>query len=363
MDRKPHSNSGLIVHSARPLNAEPPLARLRAAFLTPQRDFYIRSHGEIPQLDATTHKIFISGRAGRSQSFTLAELQSRFAHRKVTAVMQCAGNRRADMREVAPVSGDPWAPGAIGNATWTGVSLASVLGEVEAEPHLGLHVAFACADVCEQEGKRFNYGASIPIRKAMTEDVLLAWALNGEVLAPEHGYPLRVVVPGYAGVRSPKWLTAIAVQDAPSDSPIQANDYKLFPSDRTKQTADQACGVTINDMPVNSAICTPAAHTASPAGLTVISGYAVATSRRIVRVDVSADEGRSWRQAELQTDASSSWAWTLWQTEIDLPEGDHVLAVRAWDEAGQTQPNKPDEIWNYKGYLCTAWHRVSVSVA
>jgi DMSO/TMAO reductase YedYZ molybdopterin-dependent catalytic subunit len=177
------------------------------------------------------------------------------------------------------------------------VSLASVLGEVEAEPHRGLHVAFACADVCEQEGKCFNYSVSIPIRKAMTEDVLLAWALNGEVLAAEHGYPLRVVVPGYAGVRSPKWLTAIAVQDAPSDSPIQADDYRLFPSDRTKQTADPACGVTINDMPVNSAICTPAAHTALPAGLTVISGYAVATSRRIVRVDVSADEGRSWRQA------------------------------------------------------------------
>jgi sulfite oxidase len=363
MNKRPHSDSGLIVHSGEPLNVEPHLARLGAAFLTPQRDFYIRSHGKIPQLDAATHQISVRGRVGHSQSFTFAGLQSRFAHRKVTAAMQCAGNRRADMHAVAAVAGVPWAPGAIGNATWTGVSLAGVLRECGAELRPGLHVAFACADTCELDGKRFNYGASIPIGKAMTEDVLLAWALNGEALAPEHGYPLRVVVPGYAGVRSPKWLTAIAVQDSPSDSPIQTDDYKLFPPDCTKQTADPARGLTINDMPVNSAICTPPAHATLPSGLIVIRGYAIATVRRIVRVDVSADEGRSWRQAELQTDASSPWAWTLWQTEIDLPPGNHVLAVRAWDEAGQTQPSRPDETWNYKGYLCTAWHRVPVSVA
>ncbi len=100
-----------------------------------------------------------------------------------------------------------------------------------------------------------------------------------------------------------------------------------------------------------------------PSGPAAVSGYAVATMRPIVRVDVSADDGRRWRQAELQTDSSSPRAWTLWHTEIDLPQGDHVLAVRAYDEAGQTQPNRPAEIWNYKGYLCTAWHRVPVTVA
>ncbi len=122
--------------------------------------------------------------------------------------MQCAGNRRAEMGAVAPVAGVPWTPGAIGNASWTGVSLAAVLRACGAEHHPSLHVAFACADTCELEGKRFNYGASIPIEKAMTQAVLLAWAMNGETLTPENGYPLRVVVPGYAGVRSPKWLNA-----------------------------------------------------------------------------------------------------------------------------------------------------------
>ena len=171
--------------------------------------------------------------------------------------MQCAGNRRAEMGAVAPVAGVPWTPGAIGNASWTGVSLAAVLRACGAEHHPSLHVAFACADTCELEGKRFNYGASIPIEKAMTQAVLLAWAMNGETLTPENGYPLRVVVPGYAGVRSPKWLNAFTVQDAPSDSPIQADDTSCSPPDWTKQTADPARGLTINDMPVNSAICTP----------------------------------------------------------------------------------------------------------
>jgi sulfite oxidase len=164
-------------------------------------------------------------------------------------------------------------------------------------------------------------------------------------------------------VRSPKWLTAITVQDAASDCPIQAQDYKLFPSHWTKETADPEGGVTINDMPVNSAICQPAAHASLTPGRTLVAGYAVATRRRIVRVDVSADEGRSWRQAELQTDASSPWSWTLWQAELDLSPGEHVLTVRAWDDSGQTQPSRTDEIWNYKGYLCNAWHRVPVRVA
>ena len=354
--------SELIVHSAVPLNAEPPLARLRAAFLTPQQDFYIRSHGETPGLDAATHEIRIEG-VPHPRSITLAALQSQFPHRAVTAVMQCAGNRRADMQAVAPVAGDLWAPGAIGNARWSGVSLAALLHASGAADRPGWHVAFECADQCEMEGKHFHYGASIPIEKAMDPDVLLAWGMNGEALTPAPGHPLRLVVPGYAGVRSPKWLTAITVQDRPSDNPIQADEYKLFPSDWTKQTVDPALGMTINDMPVNSAICEPAAHARLKPGPTRVAGYAVATVRPIVRVDVSSDEGHSWRQAKLQTDASSRWSWTLWHIDLDLPMGEHVLAVRAWDAAGQTQPSQLDQIWNYKGYLCTAWHRVPVSVA
>ena len=177
--------------------------------------------------------------------------------------------------------------------------------------------------------------------------MLLAWAMNGETLTPEHGYPLRVVVPGYAGVRSPKWLTAITVQDAPSDSPIQADDYKLFP--RIGRSRPPIPAWPDHRRHARQFRYLHAqAHAMLPSGPVAVSGYAVATMRPIVRVDVSADDGRRWRQAELQIDSSSPWAWTLWHTEIDLPQGVLVLAVRAWDEAGQTQPDRPAETWNYR---------------
>lgn len=357
-----HSKPNLIVHSKQPLNAEPAPARLRAAYVTVQPDFYVRTHGDIPHLDAATHRLRVEGRVGTRLDLSMDELRSRFPRRTVTAVMQCAGNRRADMRQVRPVSGDPWTPGAIGNAVWAGVALADVLRAAGAEEGEGLHVVFSSLDECEAEGERFRYEASIPMAKAMSPEVLLAYEMNGEDLAPEHGFPLRAVVPGFAGVRSPKWLAGITVQDRPSDGHVQARDYKLFPPDVTRETADWSKGVTIYDMPLNSAICEPAPYAELKAGPTALRGYAIATARGIVRVDVSSDGGRTWRQAELEHDPGAPWSWTFWETTLDLPEGEHELAVRAWDSAGQTQPAAPDDTWNFKGYLSASWHRIRVKV-
>jgi sulfite oxidase len=273
--------------------------------------------------------------------------------------MQCAGNRRADLRAVAPVSGDPWAGGAIGNAAWTGVRLADVLRAAGIVAEADLHVAFESHDAVEGH----PFGASIPLAKALAPETLLAWAMNGAPLAREHGYPLRAVVPGFAGVRSPKWLRRITVQECPSDNPIQAADYKLYPPDVTAETADPARGHTIDLMPLTSAICEPARGAALRAGPTPVRGYAVAGDRAVVRVDVSGDGGRTWRQAALEHDPAAPFAWTFWTLTLDLPPGEHELAVRAWDAAGQTQPALPDDTWNYKGYLCASWHRVRVVVA
>jgi len=351
----------LIVHSRSPFNAEPPLARLRAAFVTPQRDFYVRSHGNVPQLHGDAHRVRVVGRVRTPLDLSVEELRARFGHRTVTATMQCAGNRRADYFPVRPVSGDPWQPGAIGNAEWTGVPLADVLRAAGAETGGELHVGFAACDEVEIEDERFRYGASIPMGKALSEEVLLAFAMNGEALAPEHGFPLRAVVPGYAGVRSAKWLAAIDVRDTPSDNHMQQRDYKLLPPHMTKQTADWQAGVTINDMPLNAAICEPGRDTTLPAGPVILRGYAVVSGRSIARVDVSADGGRDWSQATLERHADAPWSWTFWQARIELPLGEHELAVRAWDSAGQTQPALADDTWNFKGYLCAAWHRVRVT--
>ncbi len=352
----------LIVHSKQPLNAEPPLNRLRASYVTSQRDFYVRTHGNIPSVDGARHRLRVGGRVATPLDLSMEDLRDRFPRRTVTAVMQCAGNRRADMQQVRPVSGDPWAAGAIGNAEWAGAALADVLRAAGFETEASLHVAFSSLDDCEVEGERFRYEASIPIAKAMSPEVLLAYEMNGEALAPEHGAPLRAVVPGYAGVRSPKWLAGITVQDRPSDGHVQARDYKLFPPDITKETADWDKGVTIYDMPLDSAICEPAPHAELKPGRTMLRGYATATARSVVRVDVSSDGGRTWQQAELQHDPDAPWSWTFWQAALDLPQGEHELAVRAWDSAGQTQPALPDDTWNFKGYLGASWHRIPVTV-
>ena len=357
-----HPEPRLIVHSDHPRNAEPPLDRLCAAAITPQRDFYVRCHGDVPQLDAARHRLRVGGLVATPLDLSMAELRERFPPRTTVAVLQCAGNRRAHMRRVRPVSGDPWAGGAIGNAQWSGVALADVLRAAGAGTGEDLHVVFTCCDACEVDGERFRYEASIPMAKALSPEVLLAFEMNGAPLAPEHGFPLRAVVPGYAGVRSPKWLASITVQDKPSSGHVPARDYKLFPPDVAKETADWDKGTTIYAMPLTAAICEPAAHAGLAAGAVTLRGYAVASGRAVARVDVSADGGRTWGQAALEHDAGAPWSWTLWQATLDLAPGEHELAVRAWDSAGQTQPALPDDTWNFKGYLSAAWHRIPVTV-
>ena len=356
--------SDMIVHSTNPYNAEPPLDRLRASFITEAPHFYIRSHGNTPRLDETRHRLSIQGLVSTPLDLGMRDLRERFPGATVPAVMQCAGNRRADMQPVRPTSGDPWAPGAIGNAEWTGVPLAALLRAAGASEDPSLHVAFASADEVEMPDEgRFCFGVSIPMEKALSPEVLIAWAMNGEPLAPEHGFPLRAVVPGFAGVRSAKWLTAITIQDAPSDNHMQQRDYKLVPPDVTADTVDWTTGVVINDMPLNAAICEPRMHAKLAPGPARVRGYATATARRITRVDVSSDGGRTWRQAALEHRPDAPWSWTFWEATLDLAVGDRELVVRAWDSAGQTQPSQPDDTWNFKGYLSAAWHRVPVSVA
>ncbi len=350
-------SSDLIVHSREPLNAEPRLPVLRRAFVTPQAQFYIRSHGAIPALMAT-HRLRVDGLVATPLDLSLAELQAGFASRTVAAVLQCAGNRRADLQQVRPTSGDPWAPGAIGHAEWTGASLADVLRAAGVASRPGLHVAFSASDTMQIGDEPVAFEVSIALEKALQGDVLLAWAMNGEALTPEHGFPLRVVVPGFAGVRSAKWLAAVTVRDSPVASPMQQTDYKLLPPHMTAETADWAAGLTIDEMPLNAAICEPAAGACLTAGAVPVRGYAIATDRRIVRVDVSADGGRNWLQAELEHGAR--WSWTFWTAGLSLAPGAHELVVRAWDSAGQTMPAAPDDTWNFKGYLCAAWHRVPV---
>lgn len=356
------ASTGLIVRSERPFNAEPPLARLAASFVTPVRDFYVRSHGAVPRPDPETWRLKISGEGVADAEYTLADLRGRFRCRRIVAALQCAGNRRAELSAVRPAAGVQWGAGAIGNAEWAGAPLADVLAASGVEDRDGLHVSFACHDEIEHEGCRTRYGVSISIVKALSPDVLLAYAMNGADLTAEHGYPLRLVVPGYAGVRSAKWLDRIVVGARPSDNPMQQRDYKLFPPGVSKDTADWSRGTVIEELPLNAAICAPAAGTVLFPGEVEVSGYAVASGRGVARVEVSADNGGTWSEAELETRSGEPWSWVLWRARVHLERGRREIAVRAWDTAGQTQPARAEELWNFKGYCCAAWHRVGVEV-
>ncbi len=350
----------LILRSTDPLNAEPPLARLRQNFITTAQNFYIRSHGPIPRLHEK-EPIRIGGLVEHPSACTAAELTARFAPCTVMAVLQCAGNRRGDLQATGKTSGDPWSAGAIGNAEWSGVRLADVLAAAGVQP-AAKHVLMEAHDDARTEDGCCRYGASIPLDRVNSGDVLLATHMNREPLAPEHGAPLRVIVPGYAGVRSVKWLASITLGENPSQNHFQQRDYKLFPPDVTQKTADWDSVPPINEMPVNAAICTPEDGARLQAGPVEVRGYAVAGDRAVMRAEVSADGGAHWHQASLSHEGGK-WAWTFWSLVLDLPAGEHILAVRAWDEAGQTQPSNPKDVWNFRGYLCTSWHRVRLTLA
>ena len=356
------AGTALRVHSHQPYNAETPLDRLVASFITPQRDLYVRTHGEVQHLDEATHRLKVTGRVARTLEFSVADLRTSFSARSVTSGLQCAGNRRADLQEVAKTEGDPWAGGAVGNVRWTGAPLREVLAAAGTSTDAGLQVAFYSTDEIEVEGEKGRFGVSIAMPKALTDDVLLAYEMNGEPLTAEHGHPLRVVVPGYAGVRSAKWVQEIRVQDGPADSPIQRKDYKLFPPEVIKGEADWDAGLTIDAMPLNSAICEPQRGARLTAGALTLRGWATASERAIKRVDVSLDGGRRWRQALLEQDAAQPHAWTLWSLEAELAKGEHEFVVRAFDSAMQTQPERPDDTWNYPGYLAAHSHRIHVTV-
>jgi sulfite oxidase len=348
----------LVIHRPTPLNAETPLSRLRSQFITATDDFYVRTHGDIPQLNDRAYRLTVTGNVSSELQLGLEEIKNGFALEDLPATLQCAGNRRSDMSSVRPVLGEAWGAGAIGTAVWTGASLAAVLRSAGISQEANLHVAFEGADEIVIQNGRTHFGGSIPIEKALRGHVLLAYSMNAEPLQAEHGGPLRVIVPGYAGARSVKWLTKIRVQDRPSSNFYQQRDYKLFPASMRPEAVDYDQGMIIYEMPLNSAICEPASLQTITAGRCKVRGYAIAGERIVSRVEVSINGGREWLPAKICAGTGNPWTWIFWKVEVDIPGGTHELAVRAWDSAGQTQLALPDDAWNFKGYLCASWHRV-----
>ncbi len=351
----------MIVHGTEPYNAEPPPGALADRVLTPLDAFYSRNHGAIPEIDPSTWRLHVDGDVDHPLVLSLSDLSGGFEPRRLVATLQCAGNRRAGLIAVRDIPGeDPWGVGATSTAEWTGVSLADVLTAAGIRP-AAAHVAFAAPDVAEQADPPQPYGGSIPLAKALAGEVLLAWEMNGQPLPPAHGAPVRVLVPGYIGARSVKWVARVTAQSEPSDNYFQATAYRLLPAGADPSTVGPGTGLSLGPVAVNAAILRPDDGASVPAGRIEVSGYAFAgDDRGIARVDVSLDGGQGWVEADLDEQASP-WSWRCWRAVLDLPAGESVITARAWDTSAALQPESPRHVWNPKGYVNNSWPRVTVT--
>lgn len=350
----------LRVLTESPLNAEAVIQNLVKDYLTPLEHFYIRTNGNVPTGHIDDHEIVFEGLVTRPQSIPLRMLRRLFGEVEQSAVLMCAGNRRTEMGQVKKVSGTPWSTGAIGNATWTGVSLAKALRYVGVEGG-AKHVWFESIDRCKMKsGGETSFGASIPVEKALEEGLtLLAHSMNGKPLTSDHGAPVRVIVPGYIGARSVKWVGKIVVSDKPSPNHYVAENYKIV-ADTKPETF--AATEPIYEYSINSLICDPAPGGKVAAGEVTLRGIALPRGGRfdrIQKVEILGSDNKVLREAEL-LGPGEAFCWEPWEANVDLAKGVRTLGVRATGTRGDVQPLEPN--WNALGYLFNAPHRVTIEV-
>ena len=350
----------MLVHEQQPFNAEPPRHALAGFAITPLDTFYVRGHGAVCEIDRSQWTLHVHGLVRQELSLGLHDLQGdRFDRADVVATLQCAGNRRSGLIEVRDIPGEaPWGPGATGTAHWRGVALREILTHAGPLPE-ATHVAFIGADISEEAEPTQLYGASIPLEKALGHEVLLADEMNSQPLTPVHGGPVRAIVPGYIGARSVKWLRRIELRHEPCDGYFQETSYRLLAPD---QQPGPGIGMALQEIALNADFLYPDDQATVRAGTTTLGGYAFAGGERTIsRVDISPDGGQTWSQAELLED-QGPWAWRLWSADVELSPGQHELVARAWDSAANLQPERPESVWNTKGYVNNSWARIQITV-
>ncbi|XP_022053143.2 sulfite oxidase, mitochondrial [Acanthochromis polyacanthus] len=376
----PERHPVLHINSLKPFNAEPPPEILSDSYITPSAFFFKRNHLPVPQVDPASYQLHVEGLPGGALTLSLEDLKTRFPKHTITATLQCAGNRRSEMNKVKLVKGLNWGIAAISNATWSGARLRDVLLAAGYQPDVAQwarHVQFEGLDT---DVTGTTYGASVPLNKAVSEegDVLLAYEMNGEDIPPDHGFPVRVVVPGTVGARNVKWLGKIIVSAEESSSHWQQNDYKGFSPGTDWDTVDFKSAPAIQELPIQSAITTPAdsATIDRSDGTLTVKGYAWSGGgREVVRVDVSLDGGKTWQAAQLRSGEKGqapepspppgrAWAWKLWEITAPLPPDAQELEIvcKAVDNSYNMQPDTVSPIWNLRGVLSNAWHRVKVKI-
>lgn len=345
------------VHSERPLTGSVP-AEHHDFDVTPTNRMFVRNNLLTPDIDAGKHRLTVKGLVERELTFSVDELKRQFKPVTIQAMLECAGAGRTAYQPTP--RGTPWLPtGGMGCPKWTGVRLADVLKAAGVRAN-AVHVAGQGADFGEV-ATAAPVIRSIPVSKAMEPNTLIVWDMNGEPLPNVHGFPIRLLVPGWAGSASTKWLTTLTVLDAPFKGTYMDNSYRMprypvAPGDR--MPADT---VSTEASPVKSIITSPAPNAKYRVGEPIlVRGKAWVGEGKIARVEISLDEGVTWRNADLDT-PGDKYAWRGFRLLFrPTRPGYQTFLARAWDDKGNAQPMVA--AWNPLGYFWNGVHRVGVSV-
>jgi DMSO/TMAO reductase YedYZ molybdopterin-dependent catalytic subunit len=329
------------VVTATPENSETPLDCVRS-WVTPTPWFYVRNHFDLPAPMAADWRLRVDGCVHHPAEWTLDELAI-LPERTVFCTLECAGNGRSFLQSRMP--GVQWGAGAIGHAEWTGVPVRYLLEKAGIQPGAA-EVVFWGADRGSETDhpEPMLFGRSLPLAKAMDADTLLATRMNGEVLDASHGYPVRLLAPGWYGVASVKWLTRIEVIDHPFPGYYQTKKYVI-----QQRTSGGVETVPLGPMAVKSEILRPASDAVLGLGTNRLFGVAWAGEEAVARVEISTDGGKNWNDAELMG-LRAPYSWTLWEYlwEVAVP-GSYSLLARAVSASGRVQPEQHDPLLG--GYM------------
>jgi len=324
--------------------------------VTPIGLHYLLTHYDIPDVDPATWRLEVAGLVDRPLSLSLDDLLARAAV-EVAVTMECAGNGRV---HVEPhVVSQPWLLEAVGTARWRGVSVSALLAETGVS-ELAIEAVFTALDRGVEGGEEQSYARSLPVADLMGGDALLAYEMNGVPLPPQHGFPLRLVVPGWYGMTSVKWLSRITLVDEPFSGYQQRHSY------RVRYDEDEV-GEPITTIAPRSLMVPPGIpdfltrDRVVEAGPCEVTGRAWSGRGEVEGVDVSIDGGTTWVPAELEPSGLGRYAWRGWRFVWEAIPGTHELCCRARDAAGNEQPL--DAAWNLGGYVNNAVQRVAVTVS
>lgn len=361
----PGKDKNLVVLGEKPLVAETPEALLDDD-TTPVEKFFIRNNGQIPDpvKDADAWRFSIEGETDKALDLTLGELKARYKPRTYRMVLECGGNGRSGFQP--PARGNQWTNGGAGCAEWTGVRLADLFKAAGLKPTARFTAHYGADPHLSGDTKREALSRGMPIAKAMQSEVLVAWAMNGEPLTDIHGGPVRLIVPGWPGSLSHKWLKRIVLRDKEHDGQgMGGTSYRVptVPIVPGSSVDGKESFKNLESMPVRSILTSPANGTKLAKGTREVAlrGAAWAGDFGVKRVDVSLDFGQSWKKMTLAP-PRNRFDWTRWSGKLALPsDGYFEIWARATDERGLMQPHVAAN-WNPQGYGANPMHRIAILV-